>query len=221
MEPENFQKENKNTLTNILLFLLLLVMVSILFFLVKSYQKENVEVGYIPNEEAPVNNPVGNLPSVTPNPTPGSNPTPVTTTQQNIPLVGRQSYTVLFNAQGGIQYKYCGEREFTTDDTQPFPYYYFLSTAYDCADMEPGGQGNTIYSPTSMFRATAKATTTEAQIKALNDKYGVTTTGNIGNKYTISTYSNLNLYNVYTLAKIYFDSGLFASTELFDFRLIN
>ena len=92
MDPENYTKENKNTLTNILLFLVLLALVGILFFLIKNNQKEELNPIYDLNEEVPDNTPV----KVTPNPNPVYNPTPVippvsnpnpTPTPQNINLV--------------------------------------------------------------------------------------------------------------------------------------
>jgi hypothetical protein len=156
-------------------------------------------------------------PKPTPTPSPTPAPTPVPTTASNIPLIARQNYYVSFGYSGAVQYKYCGEREFTTDDTFPTPYYYFLPTTYDCADMEPGQQ-SVLYMFTGMFRVNPKPTTTESQLKALNEQYGVETVGKSNDKYTIGIDMTSSQYNSYSLAKIYFDSGLFTTTEMFDIR---
>ncbi len=60
MEPENHTKENKNTLTNILLFLVLLVMVGILFFLVKNYKFSQQTISPEQNSEVYTNEQIVN-----------------------------------------------------------------------------------------------------------------------------------------------------------------
>jgi hypothetical protein len=222
MEPENFQKENNNhTLTNILLFLVLLVMVIILFLMVKNQKKESSEIVDVPAEQVPSSNPVINPPTVAPNPTPESNPTPtpVTTIQQNIPLVVGNRYQVMFSSDDHAKpYIFCGEGEMTYDDVGPISYNYFLPWSQGCSDDMPGGQDNAQYMSLNMFSLSPKPSTTEDQIKALNSKYGAVLLGKTGLNYNIRINNQTNPYNTYTLVKIYFDSGLFYSTSIKDIR---
>lgn len=154
---------------------------------------------------------------VKPTPAPNSTPVPTPVTQQNVSLVAEQNYKTSFGFQNTVSYKFCGERSLVTDDVSPVPYYYFLPTAYSCSDMEPGGQ-TVLYMSTTMFRATLKATTTEAQINALEENYGVTNTAKRDNRYTFMLGGHDNPYNSYSMTKIFFDSGLFISTEMIDIR---
>jgi hypothetical protein len=216
MEPENFQKENNNhTLTNILLFLVLLVVVIILFLMVKNQKKESSEIVYVPAEKFPQSNPVINPPI----PTPESNP-PITPTQQNIPLVERQNYLTTFASVDGHSksYKYCGERLYDQgDDVQPQPYYYFMPVSYDCADMEPSGE-LVQYISKNQFLTILKPTTTKTQVGQLATQYSSLVSSVNGNTYTISVNLDDNPYNVYTIAKIFYDSGYFSSVHLKDIR---
>ena len=195
-----------------------------IFFMIFLYMKENYfdtpRVEPVVWEETVPARP-STTPTPAPIPVPTPTPTPVPTTASNIPLIARQNYYVAFGSGSTSQFKYCGERElYAGDDVSPIQYYYFLSASYDCADMEPAAD-DTLYSPRNMFRVTLKSTTSEAEIKTLNEQYSVSTMSKNGSRYTMTINSNRNPYNVYALAKIYFDSGLFTSTELFDVRFIN
>lgn len=204
--------------------ILLVILIVGIFFLIFLFLKEKyfTELTYQPisQEESayvsPTNNQV-NQPII--NQTSAPNPTPTPKIQENIPLVAGKTYQTMFSNDGHAKpYTYCGEGELTYDDVAPVPYYYFLPQGQGCSDDMPGEQENAQYMGLVIFSVSPKPTTTQAEIENLNSKYGVNIVGKTGENYNIRVNTNTSQYNTYTLAKIYFDSGLFYATWMKDVR---
>lgn len=178
-----------------------------------SYQPITEEPVYVPPVNNPVNPPVTPTPTPnpTPTPTPIPTPTPSPAVQQNIPLVIGNNYNVAFGVDV-MGYKYCGEKmsDFG-EDVASFAYYYFVPVSNGCND-NLGPEGLNIAK--KIFVAEAKPATTQNQVTALNTKYNLKQLSNNSGTYYLGIQSDSNPYNAYTLAKIYFDSGLFSSTYL-------
>lgn len=193
------------------IFFLIFLYVRDRYFEAQNYrpivQEESV---YIP----PTNNPV-NPPTTNPTPTTSINTTPTPTTtptiQQNIPMVVGNNYSMVFGTNS-TPYKYCGEKmsDFG-EDVASFSYYHFVSAGYDC-NVNSGSEVLSINK--RFFVAEAKSTTTQDQITVLNNKYGIKQISNNNGVYYLSIKNSNSNYNVYTMAKIYFDSGLFSSTYM-------
>ncbi len=199
MEPENYTKENKNTLTNILLFLVLLVMVGILFFLVKNYKKS--EVVHVPVEEVPVDIPAEIEPS-------SSTENSLLIMGSNNELVVGQEYPLLFNMSDSTLARYCGVKEYTP------PYetarnYMIFSRGNSCIP----GEMDTIGFSLTHFDVDLKSEFNLNVLNELNKRYGVVFAypDRIGSWPTILSAVNTEL-NAYTLAKIYYDTGYFKWT---------
>ncbi len=224
MDPENYTKGNRNILTNILLFLVLLVLVGILFFLIKNNQKEELNPIYDLNEEVPVyiepiNNPVEITREPISNPTPvispiaNPNPIPVSNPQQlqNISLVAGQEYTYEFSSDSSVpKAKYCGIVQSSGKSFETEEYYslFVPLNSENCSIDQFGAAGYHL----NNFSVKLKSGVSENNLTSLNSTYGVIIENqDITGAYTLKI-NNQNL-NSYTLAKLYYDSGFFVYTQ--------
>lgn len=210
MEPENYTKENKNTLTNILLFLVLLVMVGILFFLVKNSKK--TEISYTPDQEVIVNIPVEVEPNPTPVVPPVINPNP-TPTPQNINLVVGQSYFTSFNTNSEYlkKMKYCGIQSYTIyGDISETGMFFAPMNSSACDNSETEGLSVSL----KKFKVKLKSIHGIGRLNELNAEYGVAINSLYPNSESIvDLYVTTSNLNAYTLSKLYFDKGYFEWTS--------
>ncbi len=213
MDPENYTKENKNTLTNILLFLVLLALVGILFFLIKNNQKKEIVFNDTISEETPIfPQPI----DVTPNPNPTPNPTPIappvsnpnpTPTLQNINLVVGQQYFTGFSRDTQHNYPmiYCGIESRLAPDGVNRNYMAFYTGSCEGDINDSKAQSLTD------FLVGVDNENHLSKLEDLNKKYGVSIVNTIGpTMYSLKTNGDINAY---TMSKIYFDSGNFTFAE--------
>ena len=188
-----------------------------IFFLIFLFMKERYFTESRPEpivweETVPARPSTTTMPKPAPAPTPTPNPAPTPLpAQQNIPLVIGNNYNIAFGVDV-VAYKYCGEKmsDFG-EDVATFAYYYLVPVSNGCDD-NLGPEGLNLAK--GIFVAEAKPTTTQAQVTALNIKYNLKQLSNNNGTYYLGIKDTSNSYNAYTLAKIYFDSGLFSSTYL-------
>lgn len=206
--------------TNILLIILIIgISFLTLLFITERRVPESIYEPIV--QEEPVYTPPTTSPiNPTPNPTPSPNPT--LTTQQNINLVEGQSYFYEFSNDTSItKAKYCGIQSKTIFGDVLFRGMIFVPIgAENCNSDQVGAAGY----KTNSITVKLKSTTLKSQLDALNVTYNLSERDNPYSNNPPGTYTlslNSNNINAYTMAKIYFDSGLFAYTSLTQVFSIN